>query len=75
MAAEITHYMPDDFLQKSGELDALFTELGIPLPNLGEVALKRHLVVTPDQKSAPKTREQQAAEYFGKGIFPSAVVG
>lgn len=72
MGAETTNkYNPDEFLQKSGKLDQLFAEIGIPIAGLGETAIKRHLELVPVEQRQPKSHEQQSAEYFGRIIFPT----
>ena len=63
--------MPDEFLQKSNEMDKLFAELGMPVTGLGQAAAGRHLEIVPSEEPAPRSREQQATEYFGQTIFPS----
>lgn len=62
---------PDSFLLKSGNLDSLFEELGMPLAGLGETVMKRHMEIIPIENKQPKSHQQQAAEYFGKSMFPS----
>lgn len=62
---------PDAFLLKAQSIDTLFADLGMPITTLGETVIKQHVIVDNTQIHAPKSHEQQAAEYFGKSVFPS----
>lgn len=71
MGAETNTYRPDELLEKTNALDGLFAEIGMPLPALDEAATRRHLVLVPVEDRQPKSHEQQAAEFFGKNLYPS----
>jgi hypothetical protein len=71
MAAETKNYEPDEFLQNSSYIEKLFADVDMPIPELGKIAVRRHLHLVPGQAPEPRSHEQQAAEYLGQSIFPS----
>ena len=74
MSAETTKiYEPDEFLEKSNQLDQLFAELDMPIEHLGEAVVRQHLHVVENDSRPIKSHQQQAAEYFGKSVFPSSI--
>ena len=62
---------PDEFLLRDQSIDQLFDALDMPIARLGEVAMERHLVLVPGEPRLVKSHEQQAAEFFGRTLFPS----
>lgn len=63
--------IPDEFLQKTYEVDKLFAEIDMPLSSIGSTAISRHTEIDPLHQPPPKTREQEAAEFFRKRILPA----
>ncbi len=69
MAAE---YMPDEFLESAERVDSLFEEIGLGIDtHLGETAVSRHLMLVPDSGPVRTSRAQEAAQKFGKVLFPA----